>query len=395
MDINVNNAISLHPYPAMISHESTPTHQTSAARHAALDRAGTSTALEAENVEEEPATRRSMVSADDEELERQPQPSYNRENDPLLLSSRQKRPDEISDIRKNISRRNSLVGTLNLSKEAAKAKRVCDFYEEQNKNIVRLLKPVELHRKEAKDLSESNALRYKIAVHASFAANICLAILQLYGAISSGSLSLFTTMADALFDPMSNLTLLLCNRAVKNVNPRKFPASLSCGDLVGRSCRTQWKVSNNARSRNDIIINGVGLCTSILGSKIRWYIDPIGAICLALLIITLWLRTAVAEFQLLVGVTANTAILQHITYISMTHSPNVKSLDTVRAWHSGPRLIVEVDIVMNADDTLRFTHDVAEELQTKLENLPNVDRAYVHVDYETDHAPEHFLKKEL
>ncbi|KAL9053620.1 MAG: hypothetical protein Q9162_004648 [Coniocarpon cinnabarinum] len=374
MDINVNNAISLHPYPAMISHESTPTHQTSAARHAALDRAGTSTALEAENVEEEPATRRSMVSADDEELERQPQPSYNRENDPLLLSSRQKRPDEISDIRKNISRRNSLVGTLNLSKEAAKAKRVCDFYEEQNKNIVRLLKPVELHRKEAKELSESNALRYKIAVHASFAANICLAILQLYGAISSGSLSLFTTMADALFDPMSNLTLLLCNRAVKNVNPRKFPASLS---------------------RNDIIINGVGLCTSILGSKIRWYIDPIGAICLALLIITLWLRTAVAEFQLLVGVTANTAILQHITYISMTHSPNVKSLDTVRAWHSGPRLIVEVDIVMNADDTLRFTHDVAEELQTKLENLPNVDRAYVHVDYETDHAPEHFLKKEL
>ena len=80
---------------------------------------------------------------------------------------------------------------------------------------------------------------------------------------------------------------------------------------------------------------------------------------------------------------------------AITHSEHVKAIDTVRAWHSGPRLIVEVDIVMDAGKTLRETHDIAEELQTKLESLPNVDRAYVHVDYETTHAPEHFHKKEL
>lgn len=79
----------------------------------------------------------------------------------------------------------------------------------------------------------------------------------------------------------------------------------------------------------------------------------------------------------------------------MTHSPFVKAIDTVRAYHSGPRLIVEVDIVMDPDESLRSTHDTAEALQTKLESLPNVERAYVHVDYETSHAPEHFLKKEL
>lgn len=79
----------------------------------------------------------------------------------------------------------------------------------------------------------------------------------------------------------------------------------------------------------------------------------------------------------------------------MTHSPYITAIDTVRAWHSGPRLVVEVDIVLNPDDTLRATHDIAEELQMKLESLPNVERAYVHVDYETTHKPEHFLKKEL
>lgn len=120
-----------------------------------------------------------------------------------------------------------------------------------------------------------------------------------------------------------------------------------------------------------------------------------GAIILSFLIAFLWLRTAYSEFQLLIGVTAEPSFLQHITYISMTHSPLITSLDTVRAWHSGPRLIVEVDVVMDRAKSLEETHDCAEALQIKLESLPNVERAYVHVDYETEHAPEHFLKKEL
>ncbi|KAL8656709.1 MAG: hypothetical protein Q9210_000050 [Variospora velana] len=79
----------------------------------------------------------------------------------------------------------------------------------------------------------------------------------------------------------------------------------------------------------------------------------------------------------------------------MTHSPQILSLDTVRAYHSGPRIIVEVDVVMDPHETLRATHDVAEDLQVKLESLPDVERAYVHIDFETSHKPEHFLKKEL
>ena len=58
-------------------------------------------------------------------------------------------------------------------------------------------------------------------------------------------------------------------------------------------------------------------------------------------------------------------------------------------------MIVEVDIVMDERKSLKETHDVAEGLQTKLESLPDVERCYVHVDYETSHAPEHFTKKQL
>ena len=42
---------------------------------------------------------------------------------------------------------------------------------------------------------------------------------------------------------------------------------------------------------------------------------------------------------------------------------------------------------MNADTPLWKAHDLAEQLQNKIEALPGVERAFVHVDHETSHAP--------
>ena len=392
-------------------------------------------------------------SSDNERDDVENLPTYHDANDPYSLRSGLKSVEEIDTIRANTSKKRS-SGCAPKPKDAFRAWKIEKFYEAQNERIEKLLKPVDEHVRLAKEEQGSDALQFKIAVHGSFIANIILAGLQVYGATSSGSLSLFTTMADAIFDPMSNLTLILCNRAVKRVDPRRFPSGkarietsgniafcflmtavsfilivLSAMELagdnqgeatgnfhlpsviaVGIAFATKlglfaycWALRNKYSQirilwedhRNDLFINGFGLMTSVLGSKLRWWLDPMGAIILSVLISFLWLRTAYSEFQLLIGVSADTSFLQHITYISMTHSPLIKSLDTVRAWHSGPRRIVEVDIVMDPNMTLKDTHDVAEELQMKLESLPDVERCYVHVDYETSHAPEHFWKKEL
>lgn len=412
-----------------------------------------------------------------------PLPRYTAEDDPFQLASKIKSEEEIREIKANTSRKRDASDrggprvmemvrrTGFRGKQALVTRRLQGFYENQNANIQRMLKPVEEHVRAARELNNANSLKYKIAVYASFAGNILLSVVQVYGAVASGSLSLFTTMADAIFDPMSNLTLLLCNQAVNRVDPRKFPAGKARIETAGNICfcflmtavsliiiafsvrelaagsetpttpfhlpsiiaiavafvtklclftycfalrdqvsqiRILWE-----DHRNDLIINGCGLMTSILGSKVRWWIDPMGAIILSLLISGLWLHSAYGEFQLLIGVTADTKMQQLITYIcmltttqwianmlltyatAMTHSPLITAIDTVRAYTSGPRLLVEVDIVMESSDSLRATHDVAEELQIKLESLPDVERAYVHVDYETTHKPEHFLKKEL
>ncbi|THW80980.1 cation diffusion facilitator 1 [Aureobasidium pullulans] len=392
------------------------------------------------------------------DVEGRPFPTYTDQDDPLDLSSRLKSAEQLNAIQANTSKKRQsakdrLCAPVAQTKDAVQSRKIRGFYEGQNEAIERMLKSVEEHRREAKEEAGADHLQYKIAVYGSFAANVVLAGLQLYGAISSGSLSLFTSMSDALFDPCSTFLLILCNRAVNRVDPRKFPAGKARIETAGNICfcflmcsvsfilivmsarelatepeaETKrfhlpavlavciafatkfalflycWSLRNKYSSirilwedhRNDLFINGFGVLASVGGSKLAWQIDPAGAIVLSCLISFLWLRTAYSEFQLLIGVTAPTHILQWITYISMTHSPDIVSLDTVRAWYSGPRITVEVDIVLHPEMTLKETHDIAEDLQNKLEGLPDVERAYVHSDYETEHRAEHFLKKEL
>ena len=38
---------------------------------------------------------------------------------------------------------------------------------------------------------------------------------------------------------------------------------------------------------------------------------------------------------------------------------------------------------------LREAHDIGEALQMKMERLPEVERCFVHLDWEVEHRPEH------
>ena len=168
------------------------------------------------------------------DVENQRLPSYTPENDPYHLSALLKTPEQLSQIRPNSSRKRQIE--CSPLAQVQYTRRLRGFYEAQNENIERLLKPVADHRREAKEEAGADAFQYKVAVYASFAANLCLAVLQLYGAISSGSLSLFTTTADAVFDPLSNITLILCNRAVNRVDGRKYPSGKARIETAGNIC---------------------------------------------------------------------------------------------------------------------------------------------------------------
>lgn len=76
-----------------------------------------------------------------------------------------------------------------------------------------------------------------------------------------------------------------------------------------------------------------------------------------------------------------------LTWIALNHHSKVTHIDTIRAFHFGNNFLVEVDIVLPSDMSMKEAHDIGEALQCKLERLDEVERAFVHLDYEVDHHP--------
>ncbi|KAF8273829.1 CDF-like metal transporter [Lactarius quietus] len=328
-----------------------------------------------------------------------------------------------------------------------RGKRLANYHHKQNALITSLLKPMEEHTEDARHEEDLSRLPVKIAVRASLIANVALAVLQMYAAVSSASFSLLATGIDSVFDVGSNFLLYYINYKSSKMDVNKWPVGGARLETIGNviygflmasvnfiviieSARDLITHKNNdlkdfhipsvvavgtalgvkfllflycysLRSkssqvevlwedhRNDIFINSFGLLMSAGGSKLAWYLDPIGAILIALGVIVAWTRTIYTQFELLAGKSAPHDFLQLIIYKAMTFSDEIEKIDTVRAYHSGPDYFVEVDVVMDANTPLWKAHDISQQLQDKIEVLPNVERAFVHVDHETTHAPEH------
>ncbi|CAF0794459.1 unnamed protein product [Adineta steineri] len=146
---------------------------------------------------------------------------------------------------------------------------------------------------------------------------------------------------------------------------------------------------------NDVASNVVALVCGIVGSyayknqinQKAIFIDPIGAIVIAIYIIITWIKQMNDQTKRLSGYTADPRFISQLTWLTYHHSTLIKKIDTVRAFYFGTSYLVEVDIVLPEDMLLKQAHDIGEELQKKIEDLPEVERAFVHLDYEFDHHP--------
>ncbi|KAG6812850.1 hypothetical protein H0H92_015948 [Tricholoma furcatifolium] len=306
---------------------------------------------------------------------------------------------------------------------AKKGKVIERYHRRQNSLITSLLKPMEAHTNEARMEEDDARLPVKIAVYASLVANFCLAVLQMYGAISASSLSLLATGIDAVFDISSNVVLFGIHKKAERLDVNKWPVGGARLETIGNVIYGFLMGSVNLvvivesiRSiidKNDdkkfhlpsiiavsvalgILISSCfnkphlslpGLLMSAGGSKWKWYLDPLGAIIISFGVIIAWGRTIHGEFELLAGKSAPHDFLQLLIYKAATFSPDIVKVDTVRAYHSGPDYFVEIDVVMDANTPLFKAHDLSQQLQDKIEVLPNVERAFVHVDHETTHIP--------
>ncbi|KAI9089733.1 hypothetical protein K1719_029026 [Acacia pycnantha] len=75
-----------------------------------------------------------------------------------------------------------------------------------------------------------------------------------------------------------------------------------------------------------------------------------------------------------------------VKYLIWNHDERIENINTIRAYSFGSNYFVEVNIVLPKHTPLPLAHDIGESLQLKLEKLPQIERAFVHVDLHTDHT---------
>lgn len=142
--------------------------------------------------------------------------------------------------------------------------------------------------------------------------------------------------------------------------------------------------------RNDVFSNIVALVCGILAAKALngsikakelVVIDPVGAILISLYIIFCWLKQLREQVRNLSGYAAEPEFIQKITWLTLHHSPLIQKIDTVRAFHFGTSFLVEVEVILPESMSLKEAHDIGDALEDKLECIPEVEKAFVHLDY--------------
>uniref|UniRef100_A0A5B6YQL4 Putative metal tolerance protein 9-like n=1 Tax=Davidia involucrata TaxID=16924 RepID=A0A5B6YQL4_DAVIN len=300
--------------------------------------------------------------------------------------------------------------------------------------------PGSLTEDEMKQLARSE----RMAVHVSNIANLVLFMAKVYASFESRSLAVIASTLDSLLDLLSGFILWFTAHAMKNPNQYNYPIGKKRMQPVGSVMATfglqilfesvrelikkspiemnhekeKWMIGIMVsvtlvkfvlmiycrRFKNeiirayaqdhlfDVVTNSVGLVTAVLAVRFYWWIDPIGAIIIALYTISTWSKTVIENVGSLIGRAAPPDFLAKLTYLIWNHHEEIKHIDTVRAYTFGSHYFVEVDIVLPEDMFLNETHNIGETLQIKLEQLPEVERAFVHIDFEFTHRPEHKTK---
>uniref|UniRef100_A0A914HMZ5 Cation efflux protein cytoplasmic domain-containing protein n=1 Tax=Globodera rostochiensis TaxID=31243 RepID=A0A914HMZ5_GLORO len=277
----------------------------------------------------------------------------------------------------------------------------------------------------------------------SLLVNLALTLAKAAASVMSGSLSIISSLVDSCVDITSGFVIWLTGRAIRKHDPYLYPVgrtrlepvalvivsvimAVASVQMIVQSleaviserinprvdwptiaimvatvvvklilfllCRRQ-KDSSSTRvlaqdHRNDCLSNSVALLCAFGAQKFWLYLDPIGAILVSLYIAITWYRTGKEHLIMLSGRSAKPAFINRIIKVCIDHDKRIKFIDTVFVYHFGLRFLVEVHIGLDVDMRLKEAHDIAESLQNSIESLPDVERAFLHVDYEFEHKPQ-------
>ena len=148
---------------------------------------------------------------------------------------------------------------------------------------------------------------------------------------------------------------------------------------------------------NDVLSNTVasGALLAAISSEKLWYLDPIGAMVISICIIHSWHNTDKVQINQLTGISAPDDFIEELKTLASNFDERIEYIDVCRAYHFGPKFLVEIEIVLPRDTPLCESHDLGMDLQYEVEGREEVERCFVHIDYENRPYDEHVDSKNV
>lgn len=187
-----------------------------------------------------------------------------------------------------------------------------------------------------------------------------------------------TLIKDALFSLFSEphapefsfgpIVVLLLSMGTKVVLAKRYAEE-------GRRSRSPAMVASYVDSRNDVLASGIALIGFAFGRPI----DDLAALLIGIWILYSGGRVGMENLGYLMGAAPDDEVLFKIRETAAT-TPAVLGLNELRAHYVGDKLHVEIHIELNDTLSLRTAHDIGVHVQLRLEALPEVQTAFVHID---------------
>ena len=132
-------------------------------------------------------------------------------------------------------------------------------------------------------------------------------------------------------------------------------------------------------SKNDMLATLVSLLGVILASLDMLYFDPLAGMILSIFIFKGGYEIGIENIDLLMGKKGAEAINQKIR--ERAHKEKgVLGTNTLRSHHVGNTLHVEIHIEVDHLMDTAHSHEISDRVEHAIENMPEVSKAFVHVD---------------
>ncbi|KAL2157421.1 hypothetical protein VTH06DRAFT_6113 [Thermothelomyces fergusii] len=286
------------------------------------------------------------------------------------------------------------------------------------------------------DVVDSDASIVTLAIYVNFAANLILLAAKVVIVISVPSVSVLASLVDAMLDFLSTVIVWVTTWLIRKQDHYRYPIGRRRLEPLGVLVFSvimitsfvqvaleaitrlaspdheviQLGVPSIAIMLSTIVVKGLCWlwCRLVKNSSVQalaadaltvgfyaglWWLDALGGLTLALVVIFNWSQTSWEHIKHLSGCSATADQRNILLYLTMRFAKTIKQIQGLQAYHAGDKLNVEVDIVLDASTPLKDSHDLSESLQYVLESVPIVDRAFVHVDYATYNLPTHMQQQ--